>query len=75
MSDFAFNAMMNEVDSFSYNQVVALLARLTQVLQTWTSRDKSDDLFYSPSNMAHIERGIKALREGKGEEHELIEVD
>ena len=75
MSDMAFNAMMNEVDSFSYTQVVALLARLTQALQSWTPRDKSDDLFYSPSNMAHIERGIKALRDGKGVDHELIEAD
>ncbi len=75
MSDVTFNAMLNEVDSFSYNQVVALLSRLIQVLQAWTPRDRSDDLFYSPSNVAHIERGIKALHDGKGEEHELIEVD
>ena len=75
MSDVAFNAMMNEVDSFSYNQVVALLARLTQALQSWTPKDNGDELFYSPSNVAHLERGIKALREGKGVEHELIEVD
>ncbi|MBQ3801421.1 MAG: hypothetical protein II837_14130 [Treponema sp.] len=75
MSDVTFNAMLNEVDSFSYNQVVALLSRLIQVLQAWTPRDRSDDLFYSPSNVAHIERGIKALRDGKGVEHELIEVD
>ena len=36
MTDMAFNRMMNEVDSFSYDQIVALLARLTQVLQSWT---------------------------------------
>ena len=72
MSDMAFNAVMSEVDSFSYNQVVALMARLTQALQNWTSRDKSDDLFYSPSNMAHIERGIKAIQNGQGVEHELV---
>ena len=75
MSEVTFNAMLNEVDSFSYNQVVALLSRLIQVLQSWTPCDRSDDVFYSPSNVAHIERGIKALRDGKGEEHELIEVD
>ena len=75
MSDIAFNAMLNEVDSFSYNQAVTLLARLTQVLQSWAPKDSSDDLFYSPSNIAHLERGLKALNEGKGEEHELIEVD
>ena len=71
MSDTAFNAVLNDVDTFSYNQCVLL----TQALQNWTSKDSSDDLFYSKSNIAHLERGIKALNEGKGVEHELIEVD
>ncbi|MBO7613285.1 MAG: hypothetical protein J6S81_05675 [Treponema sp.] len=38
-------------------------------------KDDAGDLFYSKSNIAHLERGIKALDEGKGIEHELIEVD
>jgi len=75
MSDVAFNAVLNDVDSFSYNQCVMLLSRLTQVLRNWTSKDDSEDLFYSKSNIEHLERGIKALNEGKGVEHELIEVD
>ena len=33
MSDVAFNAMMTEVDGFSYDQCVALLARLSQVFR------------------------------------------
>lgn len=33
------------------------------------------DPFYSESNMKFLEEGIKALNEGKGVEHELIEVD
>ena len=33
------------------------------------------DPFYSESNMAHLRRGIAALNDGKGVEHELIEVD
>ena len=33
----------------------------------------SADPFYSESNMAHLRRGIAALNEGKGTEHELIE--
>lgn len=33
------------------------------------------DPFYSESNMAHLLRGIEALNNGKGVEHELIEVD
>ena len=75
MSDIAFNAVLNEVDSFSYNQCVMLLTRLSQALQNWASKDSDEDLFYSKSNIEHIERGIKALDEGKGVEHELIEVD
>lgn len=75
MSDRAFNAVLNDVDSFSYNQCVLLLARLTQTLQNWTSKDENEDLFYSKSNIAYLERGVKALNEGKGVEHELIEVD
>lgn len=31
--------------------------------------------FYSESNLAHIRRGIEQLNNGKGVEHELIEVD
>lgn len=31
------------------------------------------DSFYSDSNLAHLQRGIKALNEGKGVEHDLIE--
>ena len=75
MNEVAFNAVLNDVDSFSYNQCVMLLSRLTQVLRNWTSKDDSEDLFYSKSNIEHLERGIKALNEGKGVEHELIEVD
>lgn len=74
MSDVAFNAVLNDVDTFSYNQCVMLLSRLTQVLQNWTSKDESDELFYSKSNIEHLERGIKALNEGKGVEHEIINV-
>lgn len=35
----------------------------------------SIDPFYSESNMAHLHRGVKALNEGKGIEHDIIEVD
>lgn len=33
---------------------------------------KEDELFYSESNLKHIQKGIQALGEGKGVEHELI---
>lgn len=75
MSDMAFNTVLNEIDSFSYNQCVLLLARLTQTLQNWASKDSDEDLFYSKSNIAHLERGVEALNNGLGAEHELIEAD
>jgi len=37
--------------------------------------EREEDPFYSESNVAHILRGVKALDEGKGVEHELIEDD
>lgn len=37
--------------------------------------DVSIDPFYSDSNMAHLQRGIEALNEGRGIEHDIIEVD
>ena len=33
--------------------------------------DVSIDPFYSESNMAHLRRGMEALNEGKGVEHDL----
>ncbi len=37
--------------------------------------DVSLDPFYSPSNMAHLRRGVEALDAGRGVEHELLEDD
>ncbi len=38
MSDLAFNSMMTEMDSFTYDQCVLLLSRLTQIF----SRKKTE---------------------------------
>lgn len=35
----------------------------------------ASDPFYSESNMAHLQRGIDALNNGKGVEHDLLEID
>lgn len=35
----------------------------------------SVDPFYSESNMAHLHRGVEALNNGKGVEHDIIEED
>jgi len=33
------------------------------------------DLFYSESNLAHLRRGVIALNNGEGIEHDIIEVE
>ncbi len=74
MSDAMFDSIISEVDTFSYNQCVVLLEKLSEVLKNWTSKDSdSDELFYSKKNMEHLLRGASALAMGKGVEHELIE--
>lgn len=35
----------------------------------------SVDPFFSKSNIEHLRRGVEAMNEGKGIEHEIIEVD
>ena len=35
----------------------------------------SIDPFFSESNLAHLYRGIKALNNGEGKEHDIIEVE
>ena len=36
--------------------------------------ERTDDPFYSESNMAHLMRGVEALNAGKGVEYEIIPV-
>lgn len=33
------------------------------------------DTFFSEANMAYVKKSVKELREGKGTQHELIEVE
>ena len=35
----------------------------------------ASDPFYSDTNMAHLQRGIEALNAGKGQKHDLIEME
>lgn len=37
--------------------------------------DVSVDPFYADSNMAHLRRGMEALKAGKGIEHDIVEAD
>ena len=42
---------------------------------TVTEEVHDSDLFFSESNMAHLRRGISALNEGRGVQHEIVDVD
>lgn len=42
---------------------------------TYNDEKEDSDIFYSKSNMEHIKRGIEALNNGKGKEHDIIEVE
>lgn len=53
MSDIAFSTVLDEVDCFSYNQCILPLTRISQALQSWTSKDGDEDLFYSKSNIGY----------------------
>ena len=75
MSDVAFNSVLTEVDSFSYDQCVALLKKLSEVLKSRSFAKEDDDLFYSEKNMQFLLRGAQAIKNGQGKEHDLIEVD
>ena len=39
------------------------------------SENKAEDPFYSEENMRFLRNAVSALNEGKGIEHELVEVD
>ena len=68
MSDAAFNSMISEVDDFSYEQCVILLARLTQVF----SKRKSEpvvkeispiDQFFGSVNDEDSEKMLEAVQD------------
>ncbi len=61
-------------DELGLNMTTALnLFILQAVREHRIPFEITSDPFYSPSNMAHLERGIHALNNGLGHEHEIIE--
>ena len=65
MSDVAFNAMMTEVDAFSYDQCVALLARLSQVFKRKTRENEGSpiDRFFGTVSEEDSEKMLEAVKE------------
>lgn len=67
MSDMAFNAMMTGVDAFSYDQCVALLARLSQVFKRKKPETVAEvspiDRFFGTVSDEDSEKMLEAVKE------------
>lgn len=61
--------------STAFNMFIKQTIRCEGIPFDVTLQNKSDDLFYSPANLAHINRSIAQLSAGKASAHELIEVE
>ena len=68
MSDMAFNAVLRDVDTFSYDQCVSLLSRLTQVFK-FKKREVAEiemspiDRFFGTVNDEDSEKMLQAVQE------------
>ncbi len=61
--------------STAFNMFIKQTIRCEGIPFDVTLQSRSDDLFYSPANLAHINRSIAQLNAGKASAHELIEVE
>ena len=69
LDDFCSQVGMNTTTAFNmFARVVLREKRLPFEITT------EADPFYSEKNLAHLKRGIAALNNGKGVEHDIIEV-
>lgn len=69
MSTFdACVAMLREMDEDALQKVESYIRFIT-----WESAE-TEDPFYSEVNMARLRKAARRMAEGKGTEHELIEV-
>lgn len=69
LDDFCSEVGMNSTTAFNmFARAVLREKRLPFDVTT------ESDPFYSESNLAHLRRGVAALNNGKGVEHDIIEV-
>jgi DNA-damage-inducible protein J len=69
LDDFCSKVGMNTTTAFNlFARAVLREKRLPFEITT------EADPFYSESNLAHLRRGIDALNNGKGAEHDIIEI-
>ena len=59
--------------STAFNMFIKQTIRCEGIPFEVTLRENSDDYFYTPANLAHLNRSITQLKAGKFSEHELLE--
>jgi len=69
-----FNALGLNM-STAFNMFIKQTIRCDGIPFEVTLHNRADDYFYSPANMAHINRSIAQLNAGKVSKHELVEVE
>ena len=69
-----FNALGLNI-STAFNMFIKQTIRCDGIPFEVTLHNRADDYFYSPANMAHINRSIAQLNAGKVSKHELVEVE
>ena len=57
----------------AFNMFIKQTIRCEGIPFEVTLRENSDDYFYTPANLAHLNRSITQLKAGKFSEHELLE--
>jgi len=63
-----------EIDTLSDAQIDVVLKMIAGLKAFAHITEQSQDPFYSSENLKFIEEGVRALDNGKGVEHDLIEV-
>ena len=69
-----FNALGLNM-STAFNMFIKQTIRCDGIPFEVTLQNKSDDYFYAPANLAHLNRSIAQLNAAKFSQHELIEVE
>ena len=62
-------------NALGLNMSTAFNMFIKQTIRCDGIHNRADDYFYSPANMAHINRSIAQLNAGKVSRHELVEVE
>lgn len=74
----AYNNFISQINLLTYEEMTNAMFALVEAMKAkkTLSENQADakDPFYSETNMNFLKEAVKSLNEGKGVEHELIEV-